>query len=363
MNPQPDFVFRGHRAAVNAVHFFAGDRILASGDQDGVLILWSMPLKRQLVAVRDAHAGPILAVGSAGADTVVSQGRDDVLKVWTLSTNTLSGSMQLTASMPVDSMTFCRLSIAIGAAGAWIGALDKAESGNAFVYNVARGERCTFSVARASGTRSGAREDAPTCLQLAARSGGGGLDLYVGYESMVVRRYAVDPAPGAAEAVLVWEVPTAHKEPIMSVNVDAAGECVYTCAADNQVCCIAAGVSGVPEVRQAGALPHPGGAEIRCFASPPLVAVAGWDYAVHLFTRGLEPAGTVRFHRAALTSVDMTTQSAEALPGAADDLAQQRWRTRPQWLAVASRDGRISLWDVGRITCSQQPDPVSSTCA
>ncbi|KAJ2804587.1 Astra associated protein 1 Asa1 [Coemansia helicoidea] len=352
MHSQPDFVFRGHRAAVNAVHFFAGDRILASGDQDGVLILWSMPLKRQLVAVPDAHSAAILAVGSAGANTVVSQGRDDVLKIWALSADAFGGSLQLAASLPVDSMTFCRFSIASSAAGAWVAALEKAGSGSAFVYDVAHGTRRTFSVARASGTRMGSREDAPTCLRLTARDDGC-LDLHVGYEGTAVRRYRLDTSPAAGEPALVWEAQTAHQEPIMGVDVDAASECVYTCAADGQVCCIAAGPSGAPEVRAAGALPSPGAAEIRCFESPPLVAVAGWDYAVHLFTRDLAPAGTVRFHRAALTSVDMSTQSAEPLPGDADDLAQQRWRARPQWLAVASRDARVSLWGAGNVTSAR----------
>ncbi|KAJ1732420.1 Astra associated protein 1 Asa1 [Coemansia biformis] len=344
MRLQPDFVFRGHQAAVNAVRFFASDRHLVSGDQDGTLIVWSMPLKRQLVAVRDAHSAAVVAVDSASADTIVSQGRDNTLKIWTLSVDEFAGGMQLAATLPIDSMSFCRFSVANNDSGAWVAALEKAGTGGAFVYSIARGERHAFSLARSSGTRMGSREDPPMCIRLAARDNRC-LDLYVGYESTTLRRYALDVAGGACEATLVWETTTPHQEPIMSVDVDASGACVYTCAADSQVCCIAADAPDAHEARSTGALPNPGGAEIRCFGSPPLVAVAGWDYAVHLFTRKLAPAGDVRFHRAALTSVDMSAQSAEPLPGDADDLAQQRWRARPQWLAVASRDGRISLWD------------------
>ncbi|KAJ2277518.1 hypothetical protein EV176_002071, partial [Coemansia sp. RSA 451] len=57
----------------------------------------------------------------------------------------------------------------------------------------------------------------------------------------------------------------------------------------------------------------------------------------------------VRFHRAALTAVDVSSKCTEPLPDITDDLVQQRWKMQPQWMAVASRDSRISLWNVNAV--------------
>ncbi|KAJ2777134.1 Astra associated protein 1 Asa1 [Coemansia javaensis] len=340
---QPDFVFRGHRAAVNSVHFFAEDRLLVSGDQGGAVAVWSMPLRRQLAGAAAAHAGAVLAVSSAGAGTVISQGRDNALRVWALQAGEFAGELRLAAEVPVDSMSFCKFARAPGTA--WLAALEEAGTGAAYVYSTATGERLGFCIARKTRTRMGGREDPPMCLALAQAAAGSdhALDLYVGYESTALARFALRLGPGTCTASAVWEVQTPHTEPLMSIGV-CAGR-VYTCAADSRVCSFAADAPAPP--RAVGTLPNPGAAEVCCSAGPPrpLVVVAGWDYAAHVLAADdLAPVRRVRFHREPLTSVDVSAHSREPLPGDPGPLAQQRWAARPRWLAAASRDGRISLW-------------------
>ncbi|KAJ2162620.1 Astra associated protein 1 Asa1 [Coemansia sp. RSA 552] len=343
---QPEFVFRGHQAAVNSVCFFADDRYLVSGDQDGLVIVWNMALKRPLVKIANAHSAAVLAVSGVGTDTVVTQGRDNKLCIWKLTAGEFTATAECVDTQPVESMNFCRVSCTRSCtADTWVAGLEADAVGQAFVYNAERRLKHTFSIERKSATRTGAREDPPMCLRLVSVSDSE-LLLYVGYESTALQCFRLSTPLDRLEVVPLASVSTPHKEPVM--GIDASEQLVYTCAADNQVCCFELSVSGLcPSATvPAAQLPNPGGSEIRCFPSLSLVAVAGWDYAAHLYTSSLEHVTTVRFHRAALTSLDMSSQSSVRLPGDADEVVQQRWMSRPRWLAVGSRDSRISLWDV-----------------
>lgn len=68
---QPAYVFRGHTAQIHAVHFLGGNLRLLSGDAEGWVILWSIPIKRA-VAVWKPHNGPILGLGSWGEDRILT---------------------------------------------------------------------------------------------------------------------------------------------------------------------------------------------------------------------------------------------------------------------------------------------------
>ncbi|KAJ2909768.1 Astra associated protein 1 Asa1, partial [Coemansia aciculifera] len=280
---QPAFVFRGHQAAVNSVCFFGGDRFLVSGDQDGHLIVWNMMLKRQLAKAASAHAAAILAVCGLGSDTVISQGRDNKLCVWRLEASEFTGDLHLVRSLHIDSLSFCKFTYSMSS---WIAFLTDAGAGTACLLNVRSNEQRTLDIGLKSRTKSaGSRDDSPMCLKLVASDEQAtGLSLLVGYESTTLQQFDV----ANEAAVCQRSVSTGHSEPIMSLDYDSQRRLVYTCSADNQVHCFAPGdgSTGFDQVATAK-LKNPGCAEIRCF--PQLVAVAGWDYAVHLFTSDLEP--------------------------------------------------------------------------
>ncbi|KAJ2837968.1 Astra associated protein 1 Asa1 [Coemansia erecta] len=339
---QPDFVFRGHQAAVNCVHFLANGRYLVSGDQDGLLIVWNMLLKRQLVKQSTAHTSAILAISSVDSSTIITQGRDNKLNIWTLEAHEFSGSLNLTQSLDIESLNFCRFSISEH----WICGLVADELGNMFIYNVHTRERHAFSVEHKSVSRSGAHNDQPMCVCICANDGL--LQLTVGYESNKLRCFYLQVSNASVKVTAVCSVQTPHTEPLLSISVNQDAQNIYTCAADNNVCCFK--LDGTALVKTAAAeLSHPGGSLIQCFQTPQVVAVAGWDYAVHLYDHGLQHLKDVRFHRAALTAVDVSSKFTEPLPDITDDLVQQRWKMQPQWMAVASRDSRISLWNVNAV--------------
>lgn len=68
---QPSYILRGHTAQVHAVHFLRRNLRLLTGDADGWVVLWSLPIKRA-VAVWKAHAGTVLGVGGWGGARVVT---------------------------------------------------------------------------------------------------------------------------------------------------------------------------------------------------------------------------------------------------------------------------------------------------
>ncbi|KAJ2828676.1 Guanine nucleotide binding protein (G protein), beta polypeptide 1-like, partial [Coemansia furcata] len=350
---QPDFVFRGHQAAVNSVCFFNDDRLLVSGDQDGHLIVWNMMLKRQLAKVAGAHAAAILTVCGLGADTIVSQGRDNKLCIWMLVASEFSGELRLVKSLAVDSMNFCKFSYATPLGSPWIVFLVDAGAGNACLLKIDSEEQHILNIGRTSQTKSGSRDDSPMCIKLVADAGDDGecqkLELFVGYESTMLQQFGISMADNRASVQLKRSVTTVHTEPIMSLDYDSQRQLVYTCAADNKVCCYAADGSGFKENVAAAELKNPGSSEIRCFSTLALVAVAGWDYAVHLFSGDLEPTTGISFHRAALTSVDVSTLCMAGAEDIADEYVRQRWNSRSRWMVVGGRDARISLWDIGRI--------------
>ncbi|KAJ2682084.1 Guanine nucleotide binding protein (G protein), beta polypeptide 1-like [Coemansia spiralis] len=350
---QPDFVFRGHQAAVNSVCFFGDDRLLVSGDQDGHLIVWNMMLKRQLAKATGAHTAPILAVCGLGTDTVVSQGRDNRLCVWALDASEFSGELRLTKTLAVDSMNFCKFSYATLRGSPWIVFLVSAGAGEAGLFDVASGEQHSLSIGHQSRTKAGSRDDSPMCVKLVASASADGvsqeLELFVGYESTMLQQFSIDVSDIKVSAALRRSVTTAHSEPVMSLDYDSQRQLAYTCAADNKVCCYTADGSKFKEHVAAVELKNSGCSEIRCFPALNLVAVASWDYATHLFTSDLEPTASIAFHRAALTSVDVSTLSTAGADGIVDEYVRQRWSSRSRWMAVASRDSRISLWDIDRI--------------
>ncbi|KAJ2452041.1 Astra associated protein 1 Asa1 [Coemansia sp. RSA 2336] len=337
---QPDFVFRGHQSAVNCVHFMCDGRFLVSGDQDGNLIVWNMLLKRQLTSITAAHAGAILAISSTET-TIITQGRDNKLCLWLLEAQEFSGTLQLQRTLDIESMNFCKFS----SASKWIVGLVAGDTANAFVYDAELDKRLTFSIERKSSTRMGKRQDTPMCLFLSCADR---LELLVGYESNTLQSMKLLVQEDTVDLGVQYTVDLPHKEPLMSIDMDIQQQLIYTCAADNSVCCLAAESSNANVIHTAQ-LSHSGSSHIRCFTSANVVAVAGWDYALHLFTCNLNHIQNVRFHRAALTCVDMSSSCKQPLPGIANELAQSRWMSQPQWIAIASRDSRISLWNTSRI--------------
>lgn len=55
----PRYILRGHAAPIHALHLFANNLRLISGDAEGWIVIWDMVAKRP-VASWEAHGGSVL---------------------------------------------------------------------------------------------------------------------------------------------------------------------------------------------------------------------------------------------------------------------------------------------------------------
>ncbi|OAG44828.1 hypothetical protein AYO21_00790 [Fonsecaea monophora] len=95
----PAYILRGHEAAIHALHFYASNALLASGDSDGWMVIWSLSSKRP-VAVFKAHDGGILQIKHWTTNRLISHGRDHKLRVWQLRQEDFAG---FSTKLPNDS--------------------------------------------------------------------------------------------------------------------------------------------------------------------------------------------------------------------------------------------------------------------
>jgi len=68
---QPSYILRGHSAQVHSVLFLHDNLKLLSGDADGWVVLWSIPIKRPK-AVWRAHNNTILGLASWEDDKIIT---------------------------------------------------------------------------------------------------------------------------------------------------------------------------------------------------------------------------------------------------------------------------------------------------
>lgn len=70
--PSPYYILRGHTAQIHAVHFFRQNLRLLTGDADGWVVCWSLPIKRAVAVWRAHGSGTVLGVWSWGGGRVVT---------------------------------------------------------------------------------------------------------------------------------------------------------------------------------------------------------------------------------------------------------------------------------------------------
>ncbi|BCR88533.1 WD40 repeat domain-containing protein [Aspergillus chevalieri] len=123
----PTYILRGHASPIHALHLFANNLRLISGDAEGWVIIWDMVSKRPVVSWK-AHGGAVLEAKGfefGGNGTVVyTHGRDHKLRVWrfgmkdegfldkTLPVDVKEGKAAqnqpwMLHSLPVNALNFC----------------------------------------------------------------------------------------------------------------------------------------------------------------------------------------------------------------------------------------------------------------
>jgi ASTRA-associated protein 1 len=68
---QPAYVLRGHTAQIHAVHFLRDNLRLLTGDAEGWVVLWNVPIRRP-AAVWRAHIDVLLGLGNWDDDKIIT---------------------------------------------------------------------------------------------------------------------------------------------------------------------------------------------------------------------------------------------------------------------------------------------------
>ncbi|TQS38791.1 hypothetical protein Golomagni_00694 [Golovinomyces magnicellulatus] len=78
---KPSYILRGHGSPINATAFVRENSRLVTGDAEGWVVMWDLAIKRP-TAVWRAHLASILGISDWGRDKLITHGKDNKLLVW-----------------------------------------------------------------------------------------------------------------------------------------------------------------------------------------------------------------------------------------------------------------------------------------
>ncbi|RYP73692.1 hypothetical protein DL769_004163 [Monosporascus sp. CRB-8-3] len=320
---QPKSVLRGHKAQVHATTFVRSNQRLASGDAEGFVVLWDLTIMRPS-AVWLAHEKAILGIAGWGNDKIITHGRDNRLVVWKVAAEDEDA---LSTALPLDQSVSAR-------AQPWI----------LHVLEVNTMNFCSFAQCR--------------------------------------------PDPGPANDELLIAVPntlSSESEDKLattpSQTVGARTSLLSTAlASESRPTKLAqkAGVSCKTLPAKTINTKHSGQQGLRIRSDGKIFVTAGWDSKARVYsTKTMSELAVLKWHdvgcyTTAFALVDRRDDSSVEVEGASETqfygrssdkdrtavevvprLGELSGRDRrikqakeAHWLAVGSKDGKISLWDI-----------------
>ena len=367
--PKPEFVLRGHTSAVNCVTFVSrstiahtgtgsedvsggGGNMLCSGSLDGTLKLWDLSTRRAAVSVKSAHLDESIITVAVSADsrTLVSSGRDGQLRLWDIESN-----LEPVREYYTGARHFCNSAADCQHPHLILSpCTDESEV-------VLIDKRCRVPQVHLKAPSS---LGMITSLQLDC-CGTHGHSTLLGFEggsvaTVDLRNYSsVDLSPQAPLPSGLAENTTAPerrelnfqdsrstmlfdsmhgRQPVMSMTItreqgSSEGFNLYTVGADrtmNKIVVDDKGESRCSEIKH----PSAGTSSVSIRPDGKLLASGHWDSTARVFeTKTLRPLAVLRHHRDCVFSVAW---------------APHRDANSNDFLATASKDGTIALWDLFR---------------
>ncbi|KAI7162950.1 WD40 repeat-like protein [Hortaea werneckii] len=372
---QPSYILRGHTAQVHSVLFLRENLRLLSGDADGWVVLWDVPIKRP-VAVWRAHKSTILGLGSWGKSKIITHGRDSKLCVWQLQEDdgtvyskvlpvddATTDRMQplLLHTLMVNTLNFCSFatchapSVAESAdnqtptpPGIHL-AYPGVQDGQIIVTDLPSEERIATIPEP---------KDIKTGMVMAIRldyTPERHLTIVGGYESGHACVWRRNPSSQYWERIYTNQ---AHTQPILSLDLAISLGSFFTSSADAVIArhplSTTAAETKVIQTRHAGQQ----GLTIR--SDRKIFATAGWDGKGRVYSaKTMKEVAVLKWHKEgcyalafAATDLDEShkndqTHNTELIKREMT-VSEQRTSAAKSthWLAVGSKDGKISLWDI-----------------
>lgn len=386
---QPAYVLRGHSAQIHAAHFFRENLRLISGDADGWIVIWSIPIRRP-VAVWKAHTATILGVRSWNDDKIVTyvhcseffgtflicyrHGRDNKLCVWQLKPedeSTMSTILPIDDatserkqpwwlhSIPVNSLNFCSFTMisdpltgrpgdttSSNPYGLLVGT-PGVQDGHINVIQLPEEERIA-TIPTPKDVNTGMIMAIGLCLCKE------NLTVLAGYESG-------HAAVWQQNATGHWQttyVNKSHSQPILSLDSSTNLGCFFTSSADAVIARHPLLESKLDsKVYQTK---HAGQQSLTIRSDGKIFATAGWDGRARVYsTQSMKELAVLKWHKEGCYAMAFA-ELLEAASSSADDnesgtvtkraltVSEQRTAKAKSthWLAVGSKDGKVSLWDI-----------------
>ncbi|KAK6442543.1 Astra associated protein 1 Asa1 [Oleoguttula sp. CCFEE 5521] len=373
---QPKYVLRGHTAQVHAVRFLRCNSRLLTGDADGWVILWDVPIKRP-VAVWRAHAQTILGVGVWGEveEKVITHGRDNKLHVWQIRPEDEVG---LSKVLPIEETTAERRA-------PWL-----IHSLNVNALNFCSFAKCRIPDSDHSGERSiliavpGINDGAITITSLPSQSRfaaipplkdintgmlmalrlhqtSTSLTVLAGYESGHVAFFR---QPSSGQPWKPSYVAKTHAQPVLSLDLAPGLGAFFSSSADAIIARHSLDASTEPVLLRTK---HAGQQSLVVRSDEKVFATAGWDGRVRVYGTkgGMTELAVLKWHKEGCYAVAFAdildeVEQVEGIEGSAGErdgaqvttkamtVSQRREAdsAKTHWLAAGSKDGKVSLWDI-----------------
>ncbi|KAK1997842.1 WD domain-containing protein [Colletotrichum falcatum] len=389
--PHPKSILRGHKAQVHALAFVRGnDRLLASGDAEGFVVLWDLTILRP-TAVWRPHENAILGIEGWGDDRVITHGRDHRLAVWQLGSKDES---HLSKKLPLDetpeprpqpwllhlievnTMNFCSFASCVPPPGAG----DASETAKLLlaVPNTLASESVDVyelpSKKRLHTVKTTEKNGMVMALALLYVDGVSSTRPCANDQLTLVAAYENGLATVMQLAGETWNtiyLAQVHSQPILSLAVAADQGYFLTSGADAVVAKhpipgLNSDVNGngslIQQPLKISNTKHSGQQGLRIRDDGRIFATAGWDSTIRVYSaKTLKEVATLKWHqvgcyavaladvRAAPRVHETRCASADLISPAGQINVRDRRIQQAQsahWLAAGSKDGKISLWDI-----------------
>ncbi|TTH54100.1 Guanine nucleotide-binding protein subunit beta-like protein 1 [Bagarius yarrelli] len=284
--------------------------VLLSGK--GLVHVWNLNTRRA-ESVLDGHAGASVIWLSTvrSTNTFLSQGRDMQVCVWDLH----EGRRTAANTLPTGSVGFCQCCLLESEGNKTLIALPAENMEEIKVMELA--------------------SQRPVCSLLPDHKHG---------MLMCMKMWQTDAGPllcaGYEDGSLViWDVScrrpvsclNVHPEPVMSLDFDSSRQKGISGSSDKNLCSWRLDEQQKLEIQDSVPIRNPGVSHLRIRSDRKIVATAGWDGSVRIFSwKKLKPLAVLHHHKDLVHSVDFSDHPEPS----------------KRLMAAGSKDQRISLWSI-----------------
>lgn len=400
---QPSYILRGHTAQLHSVRFLRSNLRLLTGDADGWVGLWNLPIKRP-VAVWRPHTATVLGLASWGQDRIVTwvanvltyldhwadvnhrHGRDGRVHIWQLREE---DEADMSKVLPIDdavterkqpwllhtllvsAINFCSFTSLASAPtndceDELLIATPGVQDGSIIVTSFPAESRVA-TIPPPTRTNTGMLM-AIGMYHAASKEDKTNLAVIGGYESGHAALFQ-------ANTIGHWEcmyVHKAHSQPVLSLAISPpsstqATVSFFTSSADAIITRhpLPTLHNTAPDSSEAEALQtrHAGQQSLTLRSDSLIFATAGWDGRVRMYSANtMKELAVLKWHKEGCYAVafaevkDVEENGGLAKNGDGDgdmirrDLTVSEKRVErtkaTHWLAAGSKDGKVSLWEV-----------------